>query len=144
MNTRWNSMKLWSSQEVPTLKSALQCCNLLVKSIKLPLHSYSNSCHEYSENMWLHSITSNAIIRIYKWINWEVICGNHSWEWKFTKFSIEISTGSKLINFIPQQRTQSVSTQRTNCLTLRWLMSYIYAAPILDVSRSHTTTQHSR
>jgi len=29
-------------------------------------------------------------------------------------------------------------------LILRRLMSYIYAAPILDVSRSHTTTQHSR
>ena len=34
----------------------------------------------------------------------------------------------------------------TNHLTLRRLMSYIYiyGAPILDVSRSHTTTQHSR
>ena len=31
-----------------------------------------------------------------------------------------------------------------NGLTLRRLMSYIYGAPILDVSRSHTTTQHSR
>ena len=29
-------------------------------------------------------------------------------------------------------------------LTLRRLMSYTYGAPILDVSRSHTTTQHSR
>jgi hypothetical protein len=29
-------------------------------------------------------------------------------------------------------------------LTLRWLMSYVYGAPILDVSRSHTATQHSR
>ena len=29
-------------------------------------------------------------------------------------------------------------------LTLRWLMSYIYGATILDVSRSYTTTQHSR
>ena len=29
-------------------------------------------------------------------------------------------------------------------LTLRRLMSFIYGAPILDVSRSHTTTQHSR
>ena len=29
-------------------------------------------------------------------------------------------------------------------LTLRLLMSYIYGAPILDVSRPHTTTQHSR
>ena len=34
---------------------------------------------------------------------------------------------------------------RGHCnLTLRRLMSYIYGAPILDVSRSHTTTQHSR
>ena len=30
------------------------------------------------------------------------------------------------------------------CLTLRRLMSCIYGAPILDVSRSHTMTQHSR
>ena len=29
-------------------------------------------------------------------------------------------------------------------LTLRLLMSYIYGAPILDVSRSYTTTHHSR
>jgi hypothetical protein len=29
-------------------------------------------------------------------------------------------------------------------LTLRLLMSYTYGAPILGVSRSHTTTHHSR
>jgi len=33
---------------------------------------------------------------------------------------------------------------RVKSLTFRLLMSYIYGAPILDVSRSHTTTQHSR
>jgi len=33
---------------------------------------------------------------------------------------------------------------RVKLLTLRLIMSYIYIAPILDVSRSHTTTQHSR
>ena len=37
-----------------------------------------------------------------------------------------------------------VSRIRAKSLTLRLLMSYIYGAPILDVSRSHTTTQHSR
>ena len=37
-----------------------------------------------------------------------------------------------------------VSRIRDKSLTLRLLMSYIYGAPILDVSRSHTTTQHSR
>jgi len=35
-------------------------------------------------------------------------------------------------------------TLRNGSLTLRVLMSYIYGAPILDVSRSHTTTHHSR
>ena len=38
--------------------------------------------------------------------------------------------------------------ETTEVLTLRLLMSYIYiyiyGAPILDVSRSHTTTHHSR
>ena len=39
-----------------------------------------------------------------------------------------------------------VSRIRVKSLTLRLLMSYIYiyGAPIIDVFRSHTTTQHSR
>ena len=37
-----------------------------------------------------------------------------------------------------------VSRIRVKSLTLRLLMLYIYGAPILDVSRSPTTTQHSR
>jgi len=37
-----------------------------------------------------------------------------------------------------------VSRIRVKLLTLRRLISYIYGAPILDVSRSHTTTQDSR
>ena len=37
-----------------------------------------------------------------------------------------------------------VNRIRIKLLTFRLLMSYIYGAPILDVSRSHTTTQHSR
>ena len=37
-----------------------------------------------------------------------------------------------------------VSRIKVKLLTFRRLMSYIYGARILDVSRSHTTTQHSR
>ena len=37
-----------------------------------------------------------------------------------------------------------ISRIRVTSLTFRLLMSYIYGAPIFDVSRSHTTTQHSR
>ena len=50
--------------------------------------------------------------------------------------------------FPPPRPTLSAHTnQQGNPIsikTLRRLMSYIYGAPILDVSRSHTTTQHSR
>jgi len=40
--------------------------------------------------------------------------------------------------------TEVVSSISWVCLTLRSLTLYIYGAPILDVSRSHTTTQQSR
>ena len=50
-----------------------------------------------------------------------------------------------------RSQTTAVQTIAYHCskswfglLTLRLLMSYIYGAPILDVSRSHTTTHHSR
>ena len=46
-----------------------------------------------------------------------------------------------LVGFIIRNLTRCTVTWT---LTLRRLMSYIYGAPILDVSRSHTTTQHSR
>jgi len=38
----------------------------------------------------------------------------------------------------------NVSRIRVKSLILRLLMLSIYGAPILDVSRSHTTTHHSR
>jgi len=48
----------------------------------------------------------------------------------------------------PQKRVLQFKVQCllhiASALTLKRLMSYIYGAPILDVSRSHTTTQHSR
>jgi len=51
-------------------------------------------------------------------------------------------------NFLPTYRDNllvpSCRVKNPHCLTLRRLMSYIYGAPILEVSRSHTTTQHSR
>jgi len=45
-----------------------------------------------------------------------------------------------------RENLEDLAVDGTAILTLRLLMSYIYIyiAPILDVSRSHTTTQHSR
>ena len=51
------------------------------------------------------------------------------------------------LNFILLKNTTrfgQIYSPSAEVLTLRRLMSYIYGAPILDVSRSNTTTQHSR
>jgi len=48
-----------------------------------------------------------------------------------------------LLALLRAQHFLHVSRIRVKLLTFRLLMSYIYGAPILDVSRSHTT-QHSR
>ena len=68
--------------------------------------------------------------------------------YKFTGFhGVYYSTGI-LVGFLHREvqwNFTDVSEERNApILTLRRLTSYIYGAPILDVSRSHTTTQHSR
>ena len=50
----------------------------------------------------------------------------------------------KILPNLHQVCRQNINSYLVCTLTLRLLMSYIYGAPILDVSRSHTTTQHSR
>ena len=57
-----------------------------------------------------------------------------------SSFCAENST----IRMVKSMGANILSYYITVILTLRLLMSYIYGAPILDVSRSHTTTQHSR
>jgi len=49
-----------------------------------------------------------------------------------------------LLALLGAHRFLHVSRIRVKSLILRLLMSNIYGAPILDVSRSHTTTHHSR
>jgi len=67
----------------------------------------------------------------------------------FTKFNsgIESCECNILVVGRKMYKVKSANAQQTRTvynLTLRRLMSYIYGAPILDVSRSHTTTQYSR
>ena len=59
------------------------------------------------------------------------------------KFNENPSSGNRIIPCWGADGRKEKQTDMTR-LTLRWLMSYKYGAPILDVSRSHTTTQHSR
>ena len=48
------------------------------------------------------------------------------------------------LRMTPTNRICMHKDMKSSTLTLRSLTLYIYGAPILDVSRSHTTTQHSR
>jgi len=63
---------------------------------------------------------------------------------KFNPLKPELNPICYLLALLGAHHFLHVSRIRVKLLTLRRLMSYIYGAPILDVSRSHTTTQHSR
>ena len=62
----------------------------------------------------------------------------------FNPLNPELNPMCCLLALLGAHHFLHVSRIRVNSSTFRRLMSYIYGAPILDVSRSHTTTQHSR
>ena len=62
----------------------------------------------------------------------------------FNPLNAELNPICHLLAFLGAHHFLHVSRIRVKSLSFRLLMSYIYGAPILDVSRSHTTTQHSR
>jgi len=63
---------------------------------------------------------------------------------QFNPLNPELNPICYLLALLGAHHFLHVSRIRVKILTFRLLMSYIYGAPILDVSRSHTTTQHSR
>jgi len=62
----------------------------------------------------------------------------------FNPLNPELNPICYLLALLGAHHFLHVSRIRVKLSTFRLLMSYIYGAPILDVSRSHTTTQHSR
>jgi len=62
----------------------------------------------------------------------------------FNPLNAELNPICYLLALLGAHHFLHVSRIRVKSSTLRLLMSYIYRAPTLDVSRSHTTTQHSR
>jgi len=62
----------------------------------------------------------------------------------FNPLNPELNPICYLLALLGAHHFLHVSRIRVKLLAFRLLMSYIYGAPILDVSRSHTTTQHSR
>ena len=62
----------------------------------------------------------------------------------FNPLNPELNPICYLLALLGAHHFLHVSRIRVKLLSFRRLMSYTYGAPILDVSRSHTTTQHSR
>ena len=62
----------------------------------------------------------------------------------FNSLNPELNPICYLLALLRAHHFLHVSRIMVKLLTLRRLMSCIYGAPILDVYRSHTTTQHSR
>ena len=62
----------------------------------------------------------------------------------FNPLNPELNPICYLLALLGAHHFLHASRIRVKSLTFRQLMSYIYGAPILDVSRSHTTTQRSR
>ena len=71
-------------------------------------------------------------------------CTSGSVLWTINPLNPELNPIGYLLALLGAHHFLHVSRVRVKSLTFRLLMSYIYGAPILDVSRSHTTTQHSR
>ena len=69
---------------------------------------------------------------------------NFNFTLEFNPLNAELNPICYLLALLGAHHFLHFSRIRVKLLTLRRLMSYIYGAPILDVSRSHTTTQHSR
>ena len=70
--------------------------------------------------------------------------GTAGHEQSFNPLNAELNPICCLLVLVGAHHFLHVSRIRVKSLTLRLLMSYIYGASILDISRSHTTTHHSR
>jgi len=105
--------------------------------------SYSFSCLLHVKSSFINFDATCVIPEIHKIIIISYLQIFNVWN-NFNPLNPELNPICYLLALLGAHHFLHVSGIRVKLLTLRRLMSYIYGAPILDVSRSHTTTQHSR
>ena len=102
-------------------------------------------CFLYEFLAWAHRYSNNAAEG-----SLEVEgCGDRVTDWilagqQINPLKPELNSICYFLALLGSHHFLHVSRIMVKLLTFRLLLSYIYGAPILDVSRSHTTTQHSR
>ena len=102
-------------------------------SLGLPTRLYSRNLNDKDDKTTFNVVTKDFISKD--------VSGT-----KVNTLNPELNPICYLLALLRAHHFLHVSRIRVKLLTFRLLMSYIYIyeAPILDVSRSHTTTQHSR
>ena len=114
--------------------------NYMFRPLYRPSSGCTVSCYKVKRTMCNASIAvDETLFTVYKFPPPQNV---------FNPLKPELNPICYLLALLGAQHFLHVSRIRVKLLTLRLLMSYIYiyiyGAPILDVSRSHTTTQHSR
>jgi len=108
----------------------------------LSLQQQQRSVHLYGLKRQLSLFSLLAPFH-WNYLLWEIFSSHGCLIW-FNPLKPELNSICYLLALLGAHHFLHVSRIRVKLLTFRLLMSYIYGAPILDVSRSHTTTQHSR
>jgi len=101
----------------------------------MDLSSVAFSCKNQPSS-WLPSMPQLESLKYHEHTKMMMVCYMQTWIHSYFK-------AVHSMHFL-NSHTQVTAPTECTVLTLRRLMSYIYGAPILDVSRSHTTTQHSQ
>ena len=136
-------------------KSYVKCLNFKLYYQQLHLKYLCNLASYWLQDPWgwYDSVETcrSVIIREIILHLLVIIQNNKRWKihvlksvYTFNPLKPELNPICYLLALLGAHYFLHVSRIRVKLLIFRLLMSYIYGAPILDVSRSHTTTQHSR
>ena len=94
------------------------------------------------------TLTGNSLFNYQDRLLLEVGIKTFEYSYRFNPLHPELNPICYLLALLGAHHFLHVSRIRVKSLTFRRVMSYIYiyiyGAPILDVSRSHIKTQHSR
>ena len=134
-------------------KHKMHCCVFTVKMVT-PTPALSILFYFFFTPIWYSAYNSVIFyfpsllgvesMNWYLFVNSLIMSLQQTLRLKFNPLNPELNPICYLLALLGTHHFLHVSRIRVKLLTFRRLMSYLYGAPILDVSRSHTTTQHSR
>ena len=140
---KWDTQSSEILRCVKSQKSAGLIYRVSIKSFPYYRHLLRENYVEYKHIFLpLLKLVSKILCHVFI-VMLQKICLYSTW-FSLNPLKPELNPIFYLLALLGAHHFLHVSRIRVKSLTFRWLISYIYGAPILDVSRSHTTTQHSR